>query len=276
MSDSVWGLFYIVIFSFAGGALFSEVAWSPAMAPTLSTMMALAVSPPSFWPSLPWCSGGGDNIILFIPNQPLTLKIVQLWRTLKGGLDGPQSGEQRLWENVDHTRADSFCSHWLWSSGDSKAVWIRPISVSCLIRTSGKDIHSQPDSTSLEKKRNNEIFQGGQDWPTVSREGSGRPRHRLDLQDARRRLRRVRGQPQQEGEDLHGLRLASQGGCSGMSYKKWSGLWGSVWCTLQSPSPSLSCCTPGRHRPCLPRQREEVQQTRVGTHGTRNSHLGGV
>ena len=126
MSDLVWGLVYNTeTFSFAGGALFSEVAWSPAMVPTWSTMMALAVSPPSFWPSLPWCSGGGDNIILFILNEPLTLKIIQLWRTLKGGLDWPQPSEQRLWENVDHPRADSFCSHWLWSSGDSKAVWIK-------------------------------------------------------------------------------------------------------------------------------------------------------
>ena len=57
--------------------------------------------------------------------EPLTLKIVQLRRTLKGGLDGPQSSEQRVWQNVDHPRADSFCSHWLWSSGDSKAVWIK-------------------------------------------------------------------------------------------------------------------------------------------------------
>ena len=52
------------------------------------------------------------------------------------------------------------------------------------------------------------------------------------------------------------------------------GLLGSVWCALRSPSPS--CCTPGRHRSRFPRQREEVQQTRVGTYGTRNSHLGGV
>ena len=100
-------------------------------------------------------------------------------------------------------------------------MWIRPISVSCLILTSGKNIHSQAGWTSLDKKRNNEIFSGGQDRPTVSREGSGRPRHRLDLQDAWRRLRRVRGQPQQEGEDLHGLRLASQGGCSGRSRNMW-------------------------------------------------------
>ena len=69
--------------------------------------------------------------------------------------------------------------------------------------------------------KNNGISSGGQDRPTVSREGSGRPRHRLDLQDDWRRLRRVRGQPQQEGKDLHGLRLASQGGCSGRSCKMW-------------------------------------------------------
>ena len=37
---------------------------------------------------------------------------------LQGGMDRPQPGEQRFWQDVDHPWANPLCSHWLWSSGE--------------------------------------------------------------------------------------------------------------------------------------------------------------
>ena len=109
---------------------------------------------------------------------------------LKGGMDRSQPSEQRFWQDVDHPWADPLCAHRLWSPGE-------PLS-----------------------KASGDQAAGGQDWPAVSRPGSACPLHSSSLPDDRSRLCSVGRQPQQEGEDLYGICLASKGRCPGGHLEK--------------------------------------------------------
>ena len=64
------------------------------------------------------------------------------------------------------------------------------------------------------------ITAGGQDRPAVRWPGPASPLHSASLPDDRSRLCSLRREPQQEGEDLYGICLASKGRCPGVHLEK--------------------------------------------------------